>query len=223
MIITEGAEVADLNKGFFITFEGPDGSGKTTQVKLFAEYLREKGYDVLVTREPGGTEISEQIRNLIMNTGYSEESPLTEMLLFAAQRAQNVFELLRPALNDGKTVVCDRFVDSSIAYQGYGRMLGEQVSIVNEIAVQGCMPDMTFFLDISPEAARERNKATTKDDRLELESEAFRERVYKAYKLLEQIHKDRYINIDASKNIEEVQQQIRDKFDKRTAAQQKNS
>lgn len=212
-----------MNKGLFISFEGSDGCGKTTQLKLFAEYLKEKGYDVVVTREPGGTEISEKIRNLIMDTKYSEMSPLAEMLLFAAQRAQNVFELLRPAIEEGKVVVCDRFVDSSIAYQGYGRMLGEQVGTVNEIAIQGCMPDMTFFLDISPESARERNKATAKDDRLELESEAFRERVYKGYKLLEQIHKGRYINIDASKTIEEVQKQIRYEFDKRTEKQQKNS
>ncbi len=208
-----------MNRGFFISFEGPDGSGKTTQAKLFAEYLRAKGYDVLLTREPGGTEIAEKIRNLIMNTEYSEETPLTEMLLFAAQRAQNVSELLRPAVENGKIVVCDRFIDSSIAYQGYGRMLGEQVNTVNEIAVQGFMPDMTFFLDISPEAAKKRNMTTEKDDRLELESEEFRKRVYNGYKVLEQTYKDRYINIDASKNIEEVQQQIRNEFDKRTAKQ----
>ena len=111
-------------KGYFITFEGPDGSGKTTQINLLKEYLVNKGHDVIVTREPGGTPISEAIRNIILDTRHKEMNAITEMLLYAAARAQHVAQLIKPALDQGKIVLCDRFVDSSVAYQGVGRNLG---------------------------------------------------------------------------------------------------
>ena len=118
-------------KGYFITFEGPDGSGKTTQINLLKEYLVNKGHDVIVTREPGGTPISEAIRNIILDTRHKEMNAITEMLLYAAARAQHVAQLIKPALDQGKIVLCDRFVDSSVAYQGVGRNLG--IEIVEEI------------------------------------------------------------------------------------------
>ena len=204
-----------MAKGLFISFEGADGCGKTTQAKLFAEYLRQKGYDVVLTREPGGTPISEKIRNIILDPQCKEEDPKTEMLLFAAARAQHVAELIRPSVNAGKIVICDRFVDSSIAYQGYARGLGEQVEIVNSYAVDGCFPDITFFFDISPELARARNAQTDKADRLELEKNEFHRKVYEGFVQLAGKYKDRYVVIDASGSIEDIQSKLRDCFEKK--------
>ena len=162
-------------KGYFITFEGPDGSGKTTQINLLKEYLIKKGYDILVTREPGGTPISEAIREIILDTKYEEMNPVTEMLLYAASRAQHVAQLIKPALAQGKIVLCDRFVDSSIAYQGVGRNLGiEIVEEINKVALQGIVPDLTLFFDIDPEIGLKRGMGRgRKADRLELEDIAF--------------------------------------------------
>ena len=134
-------------RGYFITFEGPDGAGKTTQIDLLRKYLLDKGLDVVVTREPGGTPISEAIRGIILDTDHSEMDPITEMYLYAASRAQHVGQLIAPALRQGKIVLCDRFVDSSIAYQGAGRGLGmKMVEEINRAALQGIMPDITLFL-----------------------------------------------------------------------------
>jgi len=204
-----------MSKGLFITFEGADGCGKTTQIKLFAEYLKEQGYDVVLSREPGGTPISEKIRHIILDASSEGETDITEMLLFAAARAQHVAQLIRPAVNEGKIVLCDRFVDSSIAYQAYARNLGDVVETVNEIAVDGCYPDMTFFLDISPKAARERNSHTDKDDRLEMESLDFHTRVYEGYLKIRDKNGKRYISIDASKGIDEVFEEIKKEFNAR--------
>lgn len=204
-----------MAKGLFISFEGADGCGKSTQAKLFAEYLKQKGYEVVLTREPGGTPISEKIRNIILDPQCKEEDPKTEMLLFAASRAQHVAELIRPSVNAGKIVICDRFVDSSIAYQGYARGLGEQVEIVNSYAVDGCMPDITFFFDISPEDARKRNAKTDKADRLELEKNEFYQKVYEGFVKLSEKYKDRYVVIDASGSIEEIQNRLRECFEEK--------
>lgn len=198
-----------MSRGLFISFEGPDGCGKSTQIKLLANYLKEQGKDVVMTREPGGTPISEKIRNLILDPENKEESAVTEMLLFAAGRAQLVAELIKPSLEAGKIVLCDRFVDSSIAYQAYGRGLGEQVEIVNSYAVQGVMPDITFFLDISAEEGRKRNKKTDKADRMEKETIELHQRVYDGYKKLVEKNKERFVVIDASKSIDEIFEEIK--------------
>ena len=136
-------------KGIFITIEGPDGAGKTTQRELLKEYLEKKGYDVLITRDPGGNPISEAIREVILNKDFTEMGYMTELLLYASARAQLVKENIKPALDAGQAVIADRFVDSSAVYQGIGRGLGvDTVYKVNEFALQGIMPDMTFLMSI---------------------------------------------------------------------------
>ena len=201
-----------MSKGLFISFEGADGSGKSTQYGIFAEYLKQQGYDVLMTREPGGTPISESIRNIILDPANSEMSDMTEALLFAASRAQLVSQVIRPAVEQGRIVLCDRFMDSSIAYQGYARGLGDCVRIINEYAVEGMQPDITFFLDLKPEDGRKRNKAAGKADRMEQQAIEFHDKVYNAYLSLAKIYKDRFAVIDASGSIEEVQERIRRSF-----------
>jgi len=204
-----------MRNGLFLTFEGPDGCGKSTQIKLFAEYLKQQGKDVVVTREPGGTAISEKIRSVILDPENKEEFPVTEMLLFAASRAQHVSELIKPSVEAGKIVLCDRFVDSSIAYQGFGRGLGEQVEIVNSYAVQGFLPDITFLLLISAEEGRKRNIKADKTDRLEQEAIELHKRVYDGYKKIAEKNKDRFVVIDASKSIEEVFEEIKKAYDRK--------
>lgn len=201
-----------MSKGLFISFEGADGSGKSTQYRIFAEYLKQQGYDTVLTREPGGTPISESIRNIILDPNNSEMSDMTEALLFAASRAQLVSQVIRPAVEQGKIVLCDRFMDSSIAYQGYARGLGDCVRIINEYAVEGMQPDITFFLDLKPEDGRKRNIAAGKLDRMEQQAIEFHDKVYHAYLSLAEIYKDRYAVIDASGSIEEVQERIRRSF-----------
>ena len=200
------------SEGLFISFEGADGSGKSTQYRAFSEYLKGLGFDVLMTREPGGTPISESIRSMILDPSNTEMSDMTESLLFAAGRAQLVSQVIKPAVRQGKVVLCDRFMDSSIAYQGYARGLGDCVRIINEYAVQGMQPDITFFLDLKPEDGRKRNAAAGKADRMEQQAIEFHEKVYEAYKSLAEIYKDRFIVIDASGSIEEVQERIRRSF-----------
>ena len=201
-----------MGRGLFITFEGADGSGKTTQYRLFAQFLREKGYDVITTREPGGTEISEKIRSLILDPDNSEMTDMTEAFLFAASRTQHVSQLIKPAVEAGKIVLCDRFMDSSIAYQGYARGLGDCVRQINEVAVMGMQPDLTFFLDLTPEEGRKRNIKAGKADRLEKQDMDFHDRVYEGYKQLAEIYGSRFIVIDASGSKEEVQERIRRSF-----------
>ena len=193
-----------MNKGIFISFEGPDGCGKTTQINLFADYLKSQGYDVVLTREPGGTPISEKIRNIILDPANKEESPVTEALLYAASRAQHVAEKIKPALENGSVVLCDRFVDSSIAYQAYARGLGEDVIRINEFAVQSCMPKITFFLDLDPAIGQQRQIKRGKLDRLEQEGLDLQNKVYAAYKDLLIKFPDRYHRIDANRDPQEV-------------------
>ena len=137
-------------KGYFITIEGSDGSGKSTQLKKIISYLEKKQVDLVVTREPGGTTVAEAIRELILDPAYPQMTAKTEMLLYAAARAQHVEEKVLPALQAGKVVLSDRYVDSSIAYQAYGRGLGDMVAQVNAIATGGLVPDLTIFLDLPP-------------------------------------------------------------------------
>ena len=201
-----------MSKGLFISFEGGDGSGKSTQFRLFAEYLRSRGFEVVTTREPGGTRISEKIRDLLLDPECTEMDSMTEALLFAASRAQHVEELIRPSVNAGKIVLCDRFVDSSIVYQGFGRGLGDCVRAINEHAVRGMYPDITFLLDISPEEGRKRNGKTGKNDRLEKQSMEYHTMVAEGYRKLAAAEPDRFIVIDASGSIDEVQSRIRRNF-----------
>ena len=200
-------------QGVFITFEGPDGSGKTTQIKLLSEYLMNKGYPVVQTREPGGTNISEKIRSIILDPENSEMDDMTEALLYAAGRAQHVAQLIKPAVAEGKIVLSDRFMDSSIAYQGYGRELGDKIRIINEYAVAGVHPDLTFFLDLSAEDGIKRAKHRQKLDRLEQESIDFHKKVYEGYLELSKIYKERYVIIDASRSVEEISKEIISKFE----------
>ena len=200
-------------KGIFISFEGPDGSGKTTQISLLSSYLKDKGYSVVMTREPGGTEISEKIREIILDPENKEMDGMTEALLYAAARAQHVAQLINPSLDEGKVVLTDRFMDSSIAYQGYGRKLGDKIRIINEYAVAGIHPDLTFFLDLSAEEGIARAEHRQKLDRLEQESIAFHKRVYEGYLELSKIYEDRYVIIDASRSVEEISQDIITKFE----------
>ena len=204
-----------MSKGLFITFEGGDGSGKSTQYRLFAEYLRNRGFDVVTTREPGGTRISEKIRDLLLDPECTEMDDMTEALLFAASRAQHVEELIKPSVEAGKIVLCDRFVDSSIVYQGFGRGLGDCVSAINEHAVRGMYPDVTFLLDISPEEGRKRTGKTGKNDRLEKQSMEYHAMVAEGYRKLAAAEPDRFIVIDASGSIQKVASDITDAFEKR--------
>lgn len=196
-----------MKRGLFISIEGPDGSGKSTQIKLLEDFLNENGMEAILTREPGGTVISEKIRQIILDKEHIEMDPMTEALLYAASRAQHVAEVIKPALQAGKTVICDRFVDSSIAYQGYGRHLGDAVRIINEYAVAGCMPDITFLLKVEPSVGKKRIKEE-EQDRLEIEQLDFHNAVFEGYLELEKKYKDRIIGIDATKNIEEISNEI---------------
>ena len=185
--------------------EGPDGSGKSTQIALLKEYLEEKGYDVLITREPGGTRISEAIRGVILNKDYTEMSPVTEMLLYASARAQLINEVVGPALESGKAVISDRFVDSSLVYQGIARGLGvDAVYEVNLQAIGEYMPDATFLLDLPADVGIARKKDQKELDRMELESLEFHRAVAEGYRSLLSRFPDRIEKIDATLPIEEI-------------------
>lgn len=202
-----------MKRGLFITFEGPDGSGKTTQIERLKTFIQSKGYDALLTREPGGTVISEKIRELVLDKSYMEMDYMTEALLYAAARAQHVAQVIKPALEAGRTVICDRFMDSSIVYQGYGRNLGDCVRIINEYAVRGCFPDITFLLKVDPEIGKLRIKAD-EQDRLELEKLDYHRTVFQAYEELEKKYPERIIGIDAGRSIDEIGNEIQAHIDR---------
>nr|WP_283409329.1 dTMP kinase [Anoxynatronum buryatiense] len=204
-----------MSDGFFITLEGMDGAGKTTQMLQLKRYLESLGYTVCMTREPGGTPISEKIRELILDPGHGEMHPWTEALLYAAARAQHVAEVIIPALNRGEVVICDRFVDSSLAYQGAGRRLGiEKVYQVNEPALMNRLPNLTFWFNITPEESFHR-KGSDPKDRLEQEDMAFYETIYQTYRQLAAASPERFVVIDATKSIPWIQQVLRCETDKR--------
>lgn len=192
-----------MSRGLFITFEGTDGTGKSTQIEFAREYFESRGFNVLMSREPGGTSISEKLRDILLDKANGEMSPVTEMMIYAASRAQLVSEVIIPAVNDGTVVICDRFVDSSVAYQAFGRGLGDMVAEVNSYATTGLAPDITFFMDIDPEVGRSRI-AGGELDRLEQEKSDFFRRVYDGYKSIAASDPGRVKTIDASGTIEEV-------------------
>lgn len=202
-----------MDRGLFITFEGPDGSGKTTQIDRLKTFIQNKGYDAILTREPGGTAIGEKLREIVLDKNYMEMDYMTEALLYAAARAQHVAQVIKPALEAGRTVICDRFMDSSIVYQGYGRKLGDCVRIINEYAVRGCFPDITFLLKVDPEIGKGRIK-TDDQDRLELEKLDYHKEVFQAYEELEKKYPERMIGIDAGRSIDEISREIQEHIDR---------
>lgn len=197
----------------FITLEGPEGSGKTSAIKIVVERLQEKGYDIVRTREPGGTPIAEQIRNVILDVNNTNLDPRAEALLYAASRRQHLVEKVWPALKEGKIVMCDRFIDSSLAYQGGARHLGvEEVLNINMFATDNTWPDLTLLFDIEPELglARIAANANREVNRLDLEKLDFHHQVRNTFLALAERYKDRFVVIDASQSIEKVAQ---DAFD----------
>nr|WP_251129037.1 MULTISPECIES: dTMP kinase [unclassified Exiguobacterium] len=195
----------------FITVEGPDGSGKTTQLQLLVRSLTEKGYEVVVTREPGGTKVGNSIREVLLSPEHDEMTPRVEMMLYAASRAQNIDQVIRPALKRGAIVVCDRFVDASIAYQGYGLQYDlNQILSLNEWATAGIKPDLTFLFDLTPDQASRRMKDRGQLDRIESRDESFHQRVYDGFKKLLEQHPDRMVRIDANATIEMIQDEVLD-------------
>ena len=190
--------------GYFISLEGPDGSGKTTISKMIYEYFKSKGVDIYLTREPGGSEIGEKIRDIILDVNHNELSDETEALLYAASRAQHVNQLIRPKLDDNKVVISDRYLMSSLAYQGVGRGLGiEEVKAINYFGTGGLEPDLILFFNIDPLETL-RRKLGHEPDRLELEGIKFHERVYEGYLKAKELYKEKVVIIDASHTIEEV-------------------
>ena len=204
-----------MNRGIFITMEGPEGAGKTTIIHMLGKALQQEGYQVLLTREPGGIPISEQIREVILNKDNTAMDSRTEALLYAAARRQHLVEKVMPALEKGSIVLCDRFIDSSLAYQGYARGLDiEEVYNINKFAIGDMMPDATFFFDIKPEEGLRRIQSNGEREinRLDLEALEFHEKVYEGYQVTINRWKDRFIIIDAERTIEEVFQETKNQL-----------
>ena len=191
----------------FITFEGPDGSGKSTVIKAVYERLINDGYSVILTREPGGTPIAEKIRDIILDNSNTALDARTEALLYAASRRQHLVEKIWPAIKEGKIVLCDRFLDSSLAYQGEGRKLGiENILNVNLFATENTYPDLTLFFNISPEEGLKRVSKDKKRvaDRLDNENANFHQAVYNGFLKVNSMYKDRIQVVDATKSLNEV-------------------
>jgi dTMP kinase len=204
-----------MKRGIFVTMEGPEGAGKTTIIQLLAENLEAEGYKILQTREPGGIEIAEQIRSIILDKENVKMDSRTEALLYAAARRQHLVEKVLPALNEGYIIICDRFIDSSLAYQGYARGLGmDQVLAINEFAIEGFMPNLTIYFDIKPEIGLERiNRHKNREvNRLDLENLEFHEKVREGYLKLADQFRDRIYKVDASRTVEEVLQEVERKL-----------
>ena len=194
--------------GLFIAFEGVEGAGKGTQIRLAEEHLRAEGHDVLVTREPGGTELGEKIREVLLDPKTGKLDARSEALLFSAARAQTVSTVIRPALADGSIVICDRYVDSSLAYQGWARGLGEQdVLTLNVWATQGLFADLVILLHLEPE--RGLLRSTEAPDRMELEGQDFHAKVSDAYLKIAEEHPERFVVIDADRTPDEVFEDVK--------------
>lgn len=196
------------NVGLFVTFEGPEGSGKTTQIQLLADALRQRGLDVLTTREPGGTRIGNAIRALLLDSAHTEMDPRAEALLFNAARAQIVGEVIRPALAEGKVVVCDRYADSTLAYQGYGH--GQSIDALRRLgdfATGGLVPDLTVYLDIEVEEGLRRKQSQDADaewNRMEEKALAFHQAVRTGYHRLAAAEPARWLVVDATQPVDTV-------------------
>ena len=195
-----------MSKGIFVTFEGGEGVGKTSVINELVKKFDEDGISYLVTREPGGSKIAEDIRNVILDKNNTEMDPRTEALLYAASRRQHLVEKVLPALNEGKIVLSDRYIDSSLAYQGYARDIGiDEVLSVNLFATDGVMPDITFLFELDPEVGLQRIAANSNREvnRLDLEQLPFHKKVYEGYQILKYRYPERIIPIDASQSVKE--------------------
>lgn len=191
--------------GVFISFEGADGSGKTTVTKNIYEKLLSNGYDVIYTREPGGIDIAEQIRDVILDVNNVKMDSKTEALLYAASRRQHLVERVIPALKQNKIVLSDRFVDSSLAYQGYARKLGiQEILEINKFAIEEYMPDKTIYLDIDAKQGLQRIQSRGDKDRLDNEKLTFHQSVINGYDIVNDMFKDRIIKVDATRSLQEV-------------------
>lgn len=200
-------------RGLFIVLEGGDGAGKSTQVALAKKWLESRGASVSTTREPGGTQISEELRSLVLEHGHGEIDARTEALIYSAARAAHVQQVISPALDAGTHIICDRFVDSSLAYQGMGRALGvEAVASINDFATGGLKPDLTIVLDISAAGGRTRRIAASggveDSDRLESEPDDFHERIRNAFLDLAGREPERYLVLDATASVDQLHQSI---------------
>lgn len=192
-------------RGKFITYEGCDGCGKSTQLRMLNEYLTKNGIPHIFTREPGGGKISEAIREILLNGKNAEMTDECEALLYAAARAQHLSDRVEPALSEGKLVICDRYVDSSFAYQAYARGLGEEfVGKINAFALEKYRPNITIFIDLTPEAAFRRKHGADENDRLEQAGMAFHRRVYEGYKRLAMNEPDRIVSVDGNKTPQQI-------------------
>lgn len=205
--------MADIKKPKiqFITFEGGEGSGKTTVIEKIKKDLEELNFTVLKTREPGGSKISEQIRDVILNVENTNMDYMTEALLYAASRRQHLEEIIRPAIKAGKVVICDRYIDSSLAYQGYARGLGvDEVYNLNLVATNGFLPEVTIFIDLDPEVGLERIKNNQREvDRLDLEKINFHEKVREGYLMLASKFPNRFIVVNGNQTREQVYEDVK--------------
>ncbi len=197
-----------MKKGIFVTIEGCEGTGKTTQAKLLADYLTTQGYQVLVTREPGGTVIGEKIRKILLDRNHRELAPRVELLLYLASRSQLVSQVIKPVLEEGKIVISDRFHHSSLAYQGGARALNMLlVQQINEFATEGVLPDITFLLDLPPEIGMER-KGSYDEDRMEGQGIEFHQKVRLAFLSLASQEPERIVVLDADQPVEQISTSI---------------
>ncbi len=194
-----------MRRGKFITFEGCDGCGKSTQLKMLSDYLTEQNIPHIFTREPGGGQISEQIRSILLSGKNMEMTDECEALLYAAARVQHLHDRVEPALAEGKLVICDRYVDSSLAYQAFARGLGvDFVEKINAYALENYLPDLTVFIDLTPEAAFLRKKGADENDRMELAGMAFHQRVYAGYSLLAKQNPHRIASVNGEQTPDEI-------------------
>ncbi len=204
-----------MKKGFLVTFEGGDGCGKSTQLKMFQDFLKKENVDFIVSREPGGTPLGEEIRKILLNSNYNISST-TEFLLFSASRATHVEEIVKPALEEGKVVILDRFYDSSYTYQGYaGNLSIKDIENITEFAIQGTKPDLTFLLDLSYDEAMKRKAKDEKLshlDRMERKAKEYHDKVREGYLKLAKQNPDRIVVVDASKSVEEISNFINKTF-----------
>ncbi len=194
-----------MARGKFITFEGCDGCGKSTQLRLLSQYLTENNIPHIFTREPGGGKISEAIREILLNGKNMEMTDECEALLYAASRVQHLSDRVEPALNEGKLVICDRYVDSSFAYQAYARGLGlDFIRKINAFALENYLPDVTVFIDLTPEAAFKRKHGADENDRLEKAGMEFHKRVYEGYKAVAAAEPNRVMCVDGMQTPDEI-------------------
>jgi dTMP kinase len=203
-----------MKRGLFVTVEGTDGCGKTTQITNIVDYLSSLGCRVILTREPGGTRISENIRSIILDPAFTEMHSITELMLYSAARAQLVEQVIRPAIANCETVICDRYIDSFYAYQGYGRGLDmEMLKKITSLAINNTMPDITFFFDLVPEIGLRRRMNAANGDRIENEQMEFHRRVYHGFRQLAKENPERIKTIDASRSVDEVWEDVRRQLD----------